>query len=94
MTIENRIGRRKREKKATDMAAHLLNSSCFALHMICCNVSELSEMVGKGDFGIVVLEEGLNEKNFAEIIPMLHIRRLRKPLEIIELLISNMDEEL
>ena len=35
-------------------------------------------------FGIVVLKEDLHEKNFAEIIPMVLIKRLRKPLGIIE----------
>ena len=51
-------------------------------------------MVGKGDFGIVVLKADLNEKKFAEMIPMVLIRRLRKPLGIVKPLISNIDKEL
>ena len=50
-------------------------------------------MVGKGDFGIVVMKD-LFEKNFAEKIPLLYIRRLRKPLGIIETLISDKGEGL
>ena len=61
--------------------------------MICCNGKELSQMVEKGDFGIVVLKD-FNEKNFAAMIPMVLIRGVRKPLDIIEWLIMNMDEEL
>ena len=51
-------------------------------------------MVGKGDFDIVALKEDLNKKSFAEMIPVVLIRGLRKLLGIIEPLISNMDEEL
>ena len=51
-------------------------------------------MVEKGDFGILVLKEDLDEKNFAELILMVLNKGLRKTLGIIEPLISNMDEGL
>ena len=65
------------------MEARLLDSSRSALHVIRCNGEELSQMVKKGDFVIVVLKVDINKKNFAEMIPMVPTRGLRKPLDII-----------
>ena len=42
--------------------------------MICCNGEELSQIVERRDFDIVVLKDDLREEIFAELIPMVHIR--------------------
>ena len=40
-----------------------------------------------------MMKEDLVQKNFAKMIPLLHVRGLIKPLGIIEPLILDMDEE-
>ena len=69
------IGRRKREKANTvkDMAARLLNSPCFVLHMTYCKGDELSHLT-KICFDSVVMMEDIIEKNLAKSILMLHTR--------------------
>ena len=64
------------------------------LHMICCNSEELSQMVRKGVFGSVIMNEDLSEKNFAKMTTMLHNRGQRKYLGLIERLVWDMDEDL
>ena len=44
-------------KAAKQKAIYLLDNSCSAFHMVCCNGEELSQESEKGDFGIVVMKE-------------------------------------
>ena len=69
--LEGEKDKINKAKDVKDMAACLLNDSYSIIHMIFCNCKELSQMVEKGDFGIVVIKD-LIEKNLAEMIPMLH----------------------